>query len=164
MAVQLTTPIAFISLAKWRDIAQIASYLFTAAAAWLAWGTYRTNSKRERAKWAVQLYEKFYEGTRYRELREALDCDADNTSVKQLVRDESAEFTDYLNFFELVCFLAQTDQISELDVLTLFDYCLRCLKKHTTVVQYINRPDHGFEQLRVFLPKVKGVNFSLRDG
>ncbi len=138
-------------LASWKDAAQTVSYVGALIAAGLAWWTYHTNSQRERAKWAVQLYEKFYEEKSYRDMRDALDCDAASPDIEKLVHEEKPEFTDYLNFFELVCFLGKTNQISESDVLTLFEYYLRCLKRHPSVIRYINKPDHGFEQLREFL-------------
>jgi hypothetical protein len=149
------TPIAASPLEPIKDIAQIVSYLVGTAAAWLAWRTYRANSRRESAKWAVQLYEKFYEEESYREMREALDSDVGDITIEKLVQAESTKFTDYLNFFELVCFLGATNQIRESDVLTLFEYYFKCLKKHSAVVQYINRDEHGFERLKEFLPKVQ---------
>ena len=121
------------------------------AAAW----TYWSNSKRERAKWAVQLYDKFYESDRYKKMRDELDCAPDEDAVQEHVRLESAAFTDYLNFFELVTFLAETTQISKKDVLRLFQYYLHCLKRHRAVMNYLNDKDKGFEQLRGFLNKTE---------
>ena len=154
MLFQTPTPASPTALAQIKDGAQIVSYLVGAGAAWFAWRTYQANSRRESAKWAVQLYEKFYEQESYREIREALDCDAGGTEVEKLVLEESAKFTDYLNFFELVCFLAQTKQITTSNVTTLFDYYLKCLKRHPSVIGYINKPDHGFEQLREYLGRI----------
>ncbi len=118
-------------------------------AAILAVHTYYTNSRRERAKWAVQLYEKFYEGDRYKTMRETFDCDANSPEVRKVVQEESTEFTDYLNFFELVCFLVQTKQLRKSDVLDLFQYYMDCLVRHDGVLDYIRT--HGFEQLSRFL-------------
>lgn len=115
--------------------------------------TYASNSRRERAKWAVQLYEKFYESDRYKEMRESLDCDSDGELVLRYVGQESAAFTDYLNFFELVTFLTESKQLSKADVLRLFQYYLHCLKRHTSVMKYVDDEDKGFEQLRRFLSK-----------
>jgi hypothetical protein len=96
-----------------REFAQIASYCAaTFAAGWGLW-TYRSNSQRERAKWAVQLYEKFYEGDHYKAIRDKLDCASDAPEVAELVTQEAAAFTDYLNFFEMVTFLADTRQLSK---------------------------------------------------
>ena len=137
----------------WKVVAELvtcAVAVFTAIAALI---TYRSNSQRERAKWAVQLYEKFYEGEHYGRIRDELDCAADSAKVAALVEKESSAFTDYLNFFELVAFLAVTKQLSESDVLRLFQYYLHCLKRHKSVVKYLNDEDKGFEQLRGFINK-----------
>ena len=100
----------------WKTIAQVVSYGVAVVTAIAALMTYRGNSKRERARWAVQLYEKFYETERYKNIRDDLDCTANSTGVAALVKEESSAFTDYLNFFELVAFLASTKQLSESDV------------------------------------------------
>jgi hypothetical protein len=136
-------------LAHWKDAAQTVSYIIgILAAAGAAW-TYHTNSQRERAKWAVQLYEKFYEEDRYRNMREVFDCDPNSAQVADVVGQESTAFTDYLNFFELVGFLVQTKQLRKTDVVDLFQYYLGCLSRHDRVVGYIGT--HGFEQLDRFL-------------
>ena len=120
--------------------------------------TYRSNSKRERAKWAVQLFEKFYESDQlYRNVREELDSDAPSAAVHMLVEEQSAKFTDYLNFFEMIAFLVDSDQLAEKDVLGLFQYYLDCLKRHTAVMLYVHEPDHGFEYLTAFLGKVSST-------
>ncbi len=146
-------------LSSWKDAAQTLSYVATAAAALLAWWTYRVNSQRERAKWAVQLYEKFYEDAHYHPTRDALDCEPNRPEVEELVKEESSEFTDYLNFFELVCFLVLTKQLRKSDVDVLFDYYLKCLKSHRLVMEYINNSekgkDRGFQQLRIFLKEIE---------
>ena len=138
-------------LDAWKDAAQLASYAVGIIAAVLAVWTYRSNSRRERAKWAVQLYEKFYETELYKEMRNKLDCPADSKEVIDIVRQESFAFTDLLGFFELVAVLADNKQLSKRDVLDLFDYYLRCLGRHAAVVSYINEPVNGFEHLSRFL-------------
>ena len=135
----------------WQSIAQPTYYTVGVFAAIFAVRTYRKNSKLERARWAVQLYEKFYEAHQYTKVRDTLDCDADVESVQELVSQEESEFTDYLNFFELVAFLAYTHQLSRDDVLRLFQYYMSCLKRHSVVMKYINDRTKGFEQLRSFL-------------
>lgn len=87
-------------------------------------------------------------------MREIFDCAANSPDAAAVVRQESAAFTDYLNFFELVSFLAETKQLSERDVLRLFDYYLKCLKRHPQVVDYIQSKDKGFEQLSRFLARL----------
>lgn len=139
----------------WKEIAQPAYYTVAICAAIGAVLTYRNNSRRERAKWVAQLYEKFYESNRYKTMRDKLDCPTDSDDVKTSVKNEDSEFTDYLNFFELVAFLIQTKQIHKSDVLKVFQYYLACLKRHPSVVQYVNNKANGFEQLRDLLNRTK---------
>lgn len=135
--------------------AQIGSYCVATAAASVAAFTYRTNSRRERAKWAVQLYEKFFEEGRYKAVRELLDCEANATDVADAVREEDSDFTDYLNFFEMVMALVETRQLSKADVLRLFQYYLQCLKRHDNVMRYLDDRTKGYESLRDFIEKTE---------
>jgi len=117
----------------------------------LAVRTYRSNSRREPAKWAVQLYEKFYEADRYKVMRDQLDCASETDDIRDIVEKQAAAFTDYLNFFELVAVLEDNKQLSRDDVLDFFDYYLQCLKRHGPVMEYINTPANGFQHLRNLL-------------
>jgi len=137
------------SIACWRDAAQTISYVVGVVVAVFAVWNYYENSQRERAKWAVQLYEKFFEDNRYKDMREKFDCDPNSVEVQSIVQNESTDFTDYLNFFELVCFLLRTKQLRRTDILDLFHYYLACLLRHERVADYIST--HGFEQLERFL-------------
>jgi hypothetical protein len=134
-----------------KDIAAIASYVVGALTLVVGVLTYRGNSKRERAKLAYQLYEKFYEADRYKDVRDTLDCDADDPVVTELVAQQRPSFTDYLNFFEFITLLAETKQLLRSDVQTLFQYYLGCLRRHTKVMNYVNDDTKGFEQLKKFL-------------
>ena len=147
--------LAGLTLERWKAIAELVSFVVGAIAAVIAVMTYRNNAKRERAKWAVQLYEKFYEEDRYKKMRDKLDGTQNAEEIEALVEEEPAEFTDYLNFFELVTFLAKTRQLSESDVLSLFHYYLRLLKGQKAVMKYLNNQKNGFEQLSGFLKRTK---------
>ena len=131
--------------------AQIASYCAGAFAAVSAFFLYRSNSRRERARWAEGLYVRFFEQSKLKEVRDALDCDAPNPRVTKLVSDESSDWTDYLNFFEFVAYLQSSRQLLEQDVQAPFGYYLQCLKKHQTVLDYIRDRSKGFDYLREML-------------
>ena len=135
----------------WKTGLQLAYYsVAMVASIWALW-TYRANSRRERAKWAVQLFEKFYEKDSYKTVRDLLDCSPDDAAVKEIVGQEVQDFTDYLNFFELVAILVAAKQLSKSDELSLFHYYLRCMKRHTLVMKYVNDPEKGYEGLRELL-------------
>jgi hypothetical protein len=120
------------------------------AAFWALW-VYRSNSQRERARWAESLYARFYERAELKGVRDSLDCPSDDSRVASLVTEEPAALTDYLNFFEFVAYLESSKQLAEADVDALFSYYLECLKKHKAVSDYIQNRDKGFEYLRKIL-------------
>ena len=81
-------------------IAATISAVGTALAALFAAFVYHRNSALERAKWASSLYEKFFEATTLKQMRDRLDCLNDMDLVNEIVIREESTFTDYLNFFE----------------------------------------------------------------
>ena len=142
------------SIKAWVEIAAYlaaaVSALAAAASAVFAMLIYRRNARLERAKWAASLYEKFFESSRYKPVRDALDCaetGADAAAVARLVEDETPAFTDYLNFFELVAFLVESKQIAHGDAMGLFQYYLESLARHSRVRAYIGDKAKGFEKL-----------------
>jgi len=118
------------------------------AAAAALWGTYVffSNSRLQRAKWLFELYEKFYESDDLKAIRETLDCEAGNSPhIEKLITDESAEFTDYLNFFEFVAVLKKLRQLTTDEIEGLFRYYLDCLQRSGQVRSYIAKK--GYEHL-----------------
>jgi hypothetical protein len=130
---------------------QIGSYVAGVFAAFWAVLVYRSNSRRERARWAENLYSRFYEKEELKQVRDLLDCGPGNAQVYELIRTESAAWTDYLNFFEFVAYLQSSKQLSKQDVDALFRYYLDCLSKHPEVKEYIRDKEKGYEYLRRIL-------------
>ena len=139
---------------NWKDRVEII-YMITAtisaAGTALAVGfaafAYRRNSALERAKWASSLYEKFYEATTLKQMRERLDCLSTVDPVNEIVIREEPAFTDYLNFFEFIAFLKKSKQLKDSEIEALFGYYLDCLNRHDRVKQYISNPENGYEGL-----------------
>lgn len=129
-------------------VIQAGSSVAAMIAAFWALVVYRSNSRRERARWAENLYSRFYEKEELKRVRDMLDCSAGDPDVARLVADESSAWTDYLNFFEFVAYLQLSKQLSQQDVEALFSYYLGCLKKHPEVAAYIRDPAKGYEKLR----------------
>lgn len=143
---------------NWKDRVQIVymiagtiSAVGTALAAAFAAFVYQRNSAFERAKWSSSLYEKFYEGTTLKQIRERLDCVKDLDSVNEIVIREEPGFTDYLNFFEFIAFLKTTKQLKDSEIETLFGYYLDGLNRHDRVKQYISNAENGYEGLAKLL-------------
>lgn len=134
-------------------LVQIFSYLAGAVAAISAFLVYHSNSRRERARWVENLYSRFFEKSELKEIRDKLDCDANDAIVDALVTQESSAWTDYLNFFELVAYLQESKQVAAEDVSALFQYYLGCLRKHRAVMDYIGNESKGFKYLRNLITK-----------
>ncbi len=100
-----------------------------------------------------ELYEKFYERPELKAARDVLDGD-DKQRISEMVENESREFTDYLNFFEFLAYLSESKQITEKEMLALFDYYLRNLRQNPQVLKYINVPAKGFERLAKVLARL----------
>ena len=139
---------------NWKDRVEIVymmaatiSAVGTALAAGFASLVYRRNSALDRAKWASSLYEKFYEATNLKQMRDRLDCSNDLDLVNEIVIREEPAFTDYLNFFEFIAFLKTSKQLKDSEIEALFGYYLDCLNRHDRVKQYISNPENGYEGL-----------------
>jgi hypothetical protein len=116
-----------------------------------AYVKYRDSKRLERSKWVLQLYEKFYEQGRLRRIRQDLDCETSTTeTIEKLVDDEDEDFIDYLNFFEFVSYLRESEQVSDDDVEALFGYYLDCLVDRDRVRKYVfeeDKKNRSFEYL-----------------
>jgi|SRR5215813_9805626 len=128
-------------------IAGAISAVGTVLAAVFAAVVYQRNSTFERARWASSLYERFYEGTTLKQIRDTLDCSKDLDSVNEIVIREEPAFTDYLNFFEFIAFLKTSKQLKDSEIEVLFGYYLDCLNRHDRVKKYIANSENGYEGL-----------------
>ncbi|HXZ40503.1 MAG TPA: hypothetical protein VEG68_07155 [Terriglobales bacterium] len=135
-------------IVKWT---QIISYIVGAVAAFSAMWVYRSNSRRERARWAERLYSRYYEKKNLKSVRDLLDSTPDDPKVVEFVREDSSAWTDYLNFFEFVAYLQDSKQLSKEDVWALLGYYFECLKRHRCSSDYIRDRKRGFDYLRKLL-------------
>ncbi|HEV2417146.1 MAG TPA: hypothetical protein VGX94_05040 [Terriglobia bacterium] len=122
------------------------------AGLWAPW-TYRQSVRLERSKWMKELYEKFYERSDLKQVRDLLDG-GDQTKIEKLVDEESANFTDYLNFFEFLAYLWKSKQIGLDEIKGIFEYYLRNLKQNESAAGYIAERANGFEQLQKLLETI----------
>jgi hypothetical protein len=117
---------------------------------------YRRSVKTKRAEWLASLHEKFFESDRYKDIRRVLDyhtepqyselVNAIGIGAHHVLADELYR---YLNFFELLAGLRLLGQISNEEIIGLFDYDLRLIKQHEFIVAAL-RPQ-GFERLAELL-------------
>lgn len=149
-------------LTDWKDAFTIIGVVLTAIGVIWAVYVYRRNSNLERVKWISNLYEKFYEKDDLKIVREILDCQCtenkkskEEKKVSSIVENETKEFTDYLNFFELIAFLKKNKQVTIEQVDDLFGYYLNCLERHESVRIYLENIDKGYELLSEMLKELK---------
>lgn len=143
-------------LEYWKDIATIVGAVLALAGAGWALYEYHVKLRLERAKWLASLYEKFYERENLKPIREILDCEDEiSLEITRLIRDEPAEFTDYLNFFEFVAFLGKLRQLGIDEINDLFGYYLDCIGRRDDIKEYIGK--RGYELLVDLLAK-RSVN------
>lgn len=134
-----------------------------------AFFSYRRQIKRERIKWLQQLYEQFYNQSRYKPVRQRIDFDDLDDLLPLLYQTQAMgqrptredcnkidEFTDYLNFFEWIAFLESINELSFKHIDVMFNYYLKRIlevddKHGGKLLTYINAS--GYEKFVGLLGK-----------
>jgi hypothetical protein len=131
---------------------------------------YSSRNRTERAKWVFGLYEKFYEHDDFKKIRQKIDFE-DTEQILVLIRRDMKDgkraatfspserltldqFTDYLNFFEMIAWLWKGDLLSKKDVLAMFHYYLKRLvetRGGSEIRDFIDQKD--YENLKHLLVK-----------
>jgi len=125
----------------------------------IALATFWRSAKLKRAEWLYNLHVKFYEASNYKAIRRILDYEppAELTRLRETIErganDDLAEaLVDYLNFFEFVASLWKLKQLSEREIMMLFEYYLRRIRDHQFVLTFVQQ--EGFESLGELLKKL----------
>ena len=121
--------------------------------------SFENSLRHKRADLLDKLFERFYEKDLYKKIRRTLDYGsvADHENLKRALADETADhqlcegFVNYLNFFEYVASLWQLEQLSDREILMLFDYYLKLLRRIDFVWEFIRQ--NGFENLEKLLER-----------
>jgi hypothetical protein len=66
--------------------------------------------------------------------------------------DLAEKLVNYLNFFEFVASLWKMDQLSKQEIILLFDYYIRLLKRHPEVLAFLEK--HSFENLQALIKEI----------
>jgi hypothetical protein len=131
-----------------------------AVGGWIAIVTFRRNLRLKHAEWIEKLHSKFYESQTYKRIRRILDyrCAPDYENLQHAIDGSKSEddlvecFVDYLNFFEYIAILWKLGQLSQPEILMLFEYYLRLAKDHEFVLKFIR--EESFENLELLLSKI----------
>ena len=96
----------------------------------------------------MQLFSKFFESERYKDVRTAMDHGRVDASWINVERQEE-QLVDYLNFFEFMAALNDRNEIKHREVNMLFAYYLELIDRTPDVRAYVAK--NGFESLDKFL-------------
>ncbi len=95
-----------------KDIVQsllgAAALIVAAASARLAIKTLKFNARTKSAEFLLTLHKAFFVEDTYKTVRQTIDdnTEASKTEVARYLREQPPEFTDFLNFFELMTYLS----------------------------------------------------------
>lgn len=122
--------------------------LATCAIFWVAWYTLTRSARLERARWAVQLYNEFFVKSTHENYRKALDhTHHAHCEIAKAVAEEPEDFTNFLNFFELIAYLQESGQLEVEDVKAIFHYYLCRFKDHEELTAYVANKKNGYDYL-----------------
>jgi len=132
---------------------QAAAVVVAAISTGFALVTYRKNARTKAAEFLLTLHKAFFVDPTYQTMKTLLDCDGaeEEAKLKVAVDDETGEFTDFLNFFELVAYMDSIETLTRDDTEALLGYYLNRLREKAPVWSYIRKTSHGFEHLRRLL-------------
>lgn len=134
-----------------RDSVQICAYAIGALAALFSIYQYKRNSRRERARWLFELYERFYERAELKEMRQLIEEGKTDFAAQENDLQKLQRLDDYLNFFEFIAFLRRKKELNTADVRDMFDYPLRKMADDEAVRGYIEKQTYGYEGVREIL-------------
>lgn len=121
---------------------------------------YYKNSCLRKAEWLYSLFEKFFDKTTYRDMRQLLDhekaedierlrqtleCDCEAQLEEQLI--------DYLNFFEFIASLWKLGQLPLKEIQMVFHYYICRLADFSFLIEYIRK--EGFEGLDALIKECR---------
>ncbi|HEY4208162.1 MAG TPA: hypothetical protein VGM31_15160 [Puia sp.] len=114
---------------------------------------YRAQTRLKQAEWLKSLFEKFFENSNYKEVRQWLEYGRLHqrlTVEDQASREANEEkFTDFLNFFEFIAVLYVRRHLTVDQVNDVFDYYLKKIKSDPDCLNWIDQ--YSFEKLKVLL-------------
>lgn len=141
------------------DIIRTVAALFAVFGGLLALFTFHRATRTRRAEWLASLHEKFFETDRYHRIREVLDYrhEPEYTELAQAVaagvhHKLADDLHRYLNFFELLGSLRTLKQVSDREILALFEYDLTMLRQHQFILDAL--APQGYEHLPALLARL----------
>ena len=135
---------------------QLLAWIAALIAVIVAVVNYRQQTRLKQAEWLKSLFEKFFEGPTYKEVRVWLDygmlherLTVSDAATKQVNEEK---FTDFLNFFEFIGVLHSRGHLSLEQVCDVFDYYLKKIRADADCREWIDQ--YSFEKLKALLQRV----------
>jgi len=124
-----------------------------ALSAYFALKTFHHNTRTKAAEFLSNLHKSFFVDETYKKVRSVLDDDSEGAEItlSKFIKEEPPEFTDFLNFFELVAYMGSEKTLSKKDVEALLGYYLQTLSDKPLLRKYIQDKKNGFEHLDMLL-------------
>jgi hypothetical protein len=126
---------------------------------------YWRNSGLKRAEWLYQLYEKFYEESYYKKIRQIIDYEREEeigklkNGIENDCEDKLIEsLVNYLNFFEFIASLWKLGQLPIKEIAMIFEYYILRIGDYEFLNKFLvdERFDH-LPELIDALKKRKGI-------
>ncbi len=136
------------ALAGIKDLFSILSSCSVLVAAY----TFYLNNRLKRAEWLKTLFEKFYEGPNYKDVRRWIDFDRlEEELLVDIDGVKEEKFSDFLNFFEFIAVLEKEKQLGYEEIKSLFAYYFRLIDQNEFCKNYIYK--NRYKNLYKFLRK-----------
>jgi len=119
--------------------------------------TYRRNANTKRAEFLLQLHKAFFVDPTYKSIRDLLDkpSESDTEKLHRHIQEETAELTDFLNFFELIAYFESCHTLRSDDVDALLGYYLDLIKTNGPLSTYIGKDQTSFEYLNKVVKRLE---------
>lgn len=137
---------------------QLGALVVATASAVIGLYTYWRNSRTKAAEFLFALHQSFFVDATYKRVRDTLDNKNGSAAhkVHRYIDEQPAEFTDFLNFFELVAYMESCKNLSRGDVKALLGYYLQLFLDDHDLYAYISDiKSNGFEHLAGLLKRLK---------
>ena len=122
--------------------------------------TFRQSVRTKRAEWLASLHKDFFESGRYVNVRRILDYKPEpeyselrSAVVNGTYSAATDELHRYLNFFEFLAGLRKLNQISDDEIIGLFDYDLSLIREHDYIAQSLE--SQGYERLNALIASTR---------
>jgi hypothetical protein len=122
--------------------------------------TYWRNSGLKRAEWLYQLYEKFYEESYYKKIRQIIDYEREEeigklkNGIENDCEDELIEsLVNYLNFFEFIASLWKLGQLPIKEIAMIFEYYILRIGDYEFLNKFL--VDESFDHLPELIDALK---------